>query len=569
MMPAGDDLPRGAGHRRAEFLLALVSTVLAIATLVALAIPSVVNARHGVNKFQDDAFYYVVPARHFVAQGRFTFDGRTPANGFHPLWMGVTVAMVAATGPGAAPETHIFALNLIENVMRALALAVCLALGWRAARPLRTGYFAIPILLLYPFFFIFEQGMETTLAVLLVILVIHAFLEDRLVRLGVLLAALFLCRLDTALFVGLPLALWCLARSPAPLSRRLSAIAPLVLALVAMTTLYKVTTGLTVPISGVIKSSFPSVTWHGSYFIEPFNVVALYGWGTFRHGINMVMTGGVLLAGMVLAATSLPRSPLRERTLVLGIVGVLLLANLLLFQKWEKSVDPRYYALPITIAGFVLGVCLDQACRRLAHAGGQPLQGVSWWRGAVAALPALVIVAMLGSHFAEAATRFGPALSAQEDRTRAIFKAVSAALPPDAVLAGTDVGALSFWTGRRVVNLDGLMNDLAYQGRLRDRELERYLHEQGVTHVASGLFDTEQTYTGRPPEPMYRTMLDPVATRGGDYRCHEFYVYAYRYDVYSDRICLARDDEVFRMVVDPPGQGTAAYVVWRLPPGDR
>lgn len=553
------------GHSRLANLVALVCAVLAMATFVALALHSVSAARHGVNKFQDDAFYYVLPAKHFVDDGRFTFDGRTPTNGFHPLWMGVTVAMVAATGTNAAPETHVFALNLIENLLRGLAVATCLVLGWRATGALRVGYLAIPIFLLYPAFIVFEQGMETTLAVLLYVLAIHAFLDDRLRTLGLLLAALFLCRLDTALFIGLPLAAWCCLRSPAPWSRRIWAIAPVLVSLVAATLLYKLATGLTVPISGAIKSSFPTVTWHGSYFVEPFNIVALYGWGTFRHGINMVMTLGVLLPGMLLVALCTRPAPLRARLLVVGLTGLLLLANLLLFQKWEKSVDPRYYALPMTAAAFMLGTGLAQALGRWAvvpRAGGT----VAGWRNGLALLPALIVALMLGSHLADALQRVGPALAVQEDRTRAIFEAVSAALPRDAVIAGTDVGALAFWTQRRVVNLDGLMNDVAYQGRLRDRELAAYLREQGVTHVASGLFDAEQTYTGRPPEPMYRSMLDPVATRGGDYDCHPFYVYSYVYGVYSDRLCLRKRDEAFRRVVDPPGQGTASYVVWRLPP---
>ena len=41
----------------------------------------------------DDFFYYLIPAQKFVATGRFTFDGITLTNGFHPLWMLTTVLM--------------------------------------------------------------------------------------------------------------------------------------------------------------------------------------------------------------------------------------------------------------------------------------------------------------------------------------------------------------------------------------------------------------------------------------------------------------------------------------------
>lgn len=39
--------------------------------------------------FGDDAFYYLVPAVRFWETGSFTFDGVTPTNGFHPLWLAV------------------------------------------------------------------------------------------------------------------------------------------------------------------------------------------------------------------------------------------------------------------------------------------------------------------------------------------------------------------------------------------------------------------------------------------------------------------------------------------------
>jgi len=549
------------GLGKVDALLFWIAAALAVAVHGLLAVPSVAGARHGVNKFQDDAFYYLVPAKSFVREGRFTFDGRTATNGFHPLWMGATVALVAATGADAAPETHVFALNLLENVLRGAVLLACLVLGWRAGQPLRSGYLAIAVFLLYPYYVVFEQGMETTLAVLLYVLALHCVLRDWPVRLGLCLAALFLCRLDTAIFVGLPVAAWMCARGAGPLRRRMWAAIPLVAA-VAVTSLANLaSTGQTVPISGAIKSSFPAITWHGSYFVEPFNVVALYGWGTFRHGINLVLTGAILVAGLALATIGLS-PPLRERTWVVGATGILLLANLLLFQQWEKSVDPRYYALPMTAAAFVFGAGLAGACGRVARrlgAGGYRMAALL-----PAALPGVVVAAMLASNLVEAAARFGPAMAMREDGTTRLYRELAAALPRDAVVAGTDVGALAFWTQRRTVNLDGVMNDFAYQARIRDRQLAAYLHEQGVTHVASGLLDAVQTYTGRPTEPMYEHMIDSVATRGGTYACHDFFVYSYVYRAYSDRICLRPADEVFRRALGPTGVGTVAFVVWKL-----
>ena len=157
----------------------------------------------------------------------------------------------------------------------------------------------------------------------------------------------------------------------------------------------------------------------------------------------------------------------------------------------------------------------------------------------------------------------------RSDPVQALFKDLDAVLPRDAVLAGTDVGAPSFWTGRKVINLDGVMNDYAYQEWVRDRRLAEYLRRNGATHVATALWDSEQTYTARPTEPMYRHQVDPDATHARPYRCHNFYVHSYVFRTDSDAICLDARSEVFRRPVGRIGIGEAAYVVYALPPETR
>ena len=153
-----------------------------------------------------------------------------------------------------------------------------------------------------------------------------------------------------------------------------------------------------------------------------------------------------------------------------------------------------------------------------------------------------------------------------KDATQEVYLDLARVLPKGAVIAGTDVGALAFWTGRRVINLDGVMNDFAFQEVLRDRKLARYLRREGVTHIGTALWDADQTYTARPTEPMYRHQIDPDATHGRPYDCHWFYVHSYVYRVDSDRICLASSKEVFRRAMGPMGIGEVSYVVYALPP---
>lgn len=550
MMPQAS---RGSAANPADRALIAALCVAALAAYLLVAIPSVVNARTGANQFQDDAFYYLVPAKHFLETGRFTFDGWTPTYGFHPLWMAVTLATTAIVGPAAPPEELVFGLNLVEKAIQGIAVALCLA--WfvreRETDAFATGYLGIALLLLCPYFIVFHQGMETTLAVLLLAAAIRALRGDRLFLLGVVLALLFLCRLDSGFFVGLPLAAYA-AWSRRGVPRRAWALAPLVVAMAAMPLAYLAATGRPVPISGAIKSSFPAVTWHGSYFVEPFNVAAMYGWRTLLRGLNVwqcILLVAFGMAGVALAAVD--RRAKRD-VAAIAFVSLSLVANLLLFQKWEKSVDPRYFALPMAAAAFVFIAGVNGAAHRVRRPG------------FVARLPLAAIVVALALEAAVLASRFDASMNARDD-TKEVYLDLAKKLPRDAVVAGTDVGALAFWTGRRTINLDGVMNDFEYQKVLRDGKLAEYLKLEGVTHVGIALWDAEQTYTGRPTEPMYRHQVDPDATHGRPYECHWFYVHSYVYRVDSDRICLPASGEVFRRSMGPMGIGQAAYVVYALP----
>lgn len=550
MMPQAS---RGSAASLVDRMLIAALCLAALTAYLLVAIPSVVNARTGANQFQDDAFYYLVPAKHFLEMGRFTFDGVTTTYGFHPLWMAVTLATTAIVGPGAPPEQLVFALNLVEKAIQGVAVALCIA--WfvreRETDAFAAGYLGIALLLLCPWFIVFHQGMETTLAVLLFIAAIRALRSDRLVLLGIVLALLFLCRLDSGIFVGLPLAAYA-AWSRREIPGRAWALAPLVVAMVAMPLAYLAATGRPVPISGAIKSSFPAVSWHGSYFVEPFNVAAMYGWRTLLRGLNVwqcLLLVAFGLAGVAVAAVD--RRAKRD-VAAIAFVSLSLVANLLLFQKWEKSVDPRYFALPMAAAAFVFVAGVNGAAHRVRRPR------------FVACLPLAAVVVALAQEAAVLAWRFDASMHARDD-TKEVYLDLAKVLPRDAVVAGTDVGALAFWTGRRTINLDGVMNDFEYQKVLRDGKLAEYLKREGVTHVGIALWDAEQTYTGRPTEPVYRHQVDPDATHGRPYDCHWFYAHSYVYRVDSDRICLPAPGEVFRRSMGPMGIGQAAYVVYALP----
>jgi hypothetical protein len=412
--------------------------------------------------------------------------------------------------------------------------------------------------------------METTLATLLFVLVIHASIAGRPRRLGVLLALLFLTRLDTAVFVAAPIVIGHFLIDRAP--KRTLAMALPVGIIFALYTGYNLwRTGHAVPISGAIKSSFPLITWHGAYLIEPLNVAAMYGIGTLLTA-NILLVALLLVFGFALFAIGrnteadddVRKRPAsvdaaealraRAKLLLIGIIAGLLFANLLLFQQWEKTLDPRYLALPLTASAFFFSAALGRALQRTRPP----------YRERVRLVATGVAVVLLAAETIAFAARFEHDYAQTTDPVMMLFRDVRAAIPENAVVVGTDVGALAFWTQRRVINLDGVINNYDYQTYLRDRRLADYLREQRVDHVATALTDQEPIYTERPVEPMYRHAIDAPATHGTDYSAHDYYVYSYVHHVYSDAIQLTPQQEVFRRRLGRAGDAEVVYVVYRI-----
>ncbi len=545
--------------QRVDGVRAVFAALAAGAVVLALvrAWSVIAIARAGGNQFQDDAFYYLVIARNLVAHGRLAFDGVHVTNGFHPLWFEIVTVVQTMLGADAAPARVVLAVTWIEQVLyvAAVALAAACALrGLRRGDAAATGFLLVAWLLASPLAWVFRQGMETTLAVLLLVALLRATTARHGFGQGLMLALLCLSRLDTAVFVALPwIALGCARETAWPARWRLAG--PVILVVAADTAFNLALTGHAVPISGSLKSTFPWPRWQPGFFAEPLIIARSAGALTLVTSWNLVLLAALVVAASMLIAF---RRAARggdggERDVAPAALGpawtaaLLLTLNLVLFQRWDKSIDPRYFALPATLAVFTLGVAVAPWLARRAVAG-------------VAALLLALVVTWSGQD----AWRLARSPRAADPLT-ALMRDIDAALPANAVVAGTDTGALGFWTRRRVVNLDGVVNDWAYQDALRDGRLAAWLAGEGVTHVASGLWDRAPAYTGRAVEPMYRHGVDPVAQAGGAYGAHRFFVHSYRYGVDSDAIELRADHEVFRRDLGADGWNRTAFVIWRWP----
>jgi hypothetical protein len=83
---------------------------------------------------------------------------------------------------------------------------------------------------------------------------------------------------------------------------------------------------------------------------------------------------------------------------------------------------------------------------------------------------------------------------------------VTAHLPEDAVIGSWNAGTISYLSGRRVVNLDGLVNSWGYYQSER-YDLCRYWQTAGVTHLVD-MFNQKQAPSLIPLFPAYQRCSD-------------------------------------------------------------
>ena len=523
----------------------LLVSALAAAVIIRLRL-----ATHGRDLFADDAYYYLVIARNLAMTGRATFDGVTATNGFHPLLLALeTIAMKLGLAH-AEPRTGYL-------VVLALACALFTFTMWAAVRWARgrAGLaFVVSVtagLLMLPRFgSIYLNGMESILQLPLLALVLAGVWkrDERLAGLAA--AGMVLARLDSLLYTILPIGLVHLALTRGGDTPRRAAwlLAPPLAAAGAWAAFNLAGFGHAVPISGAIKSAFPMVQ---------LRLENLLGNCQERLGLRLGVVGAV--AGLLaLSRPGLASADLMRVGRAAGVAALAQAASLVLFQAWSKPTPSWYLATLLPMGVFA------------AAAGAWNVLGDRRW---LARTPALAAGAMLvvnllwagglaGRLADEGATYPGP--YGEPDQATQLTRYAEFTFD-ELVWAGTDCGKFAYWSGRPFVNLDGLVNDFAFQRALADRRLGHYLAERGVDRLVFG------AWSARPAamdaiEPMYRHRVAPGLVEG-EYETAEFYLYSYVHRAWSDTLRLSREREIWRSkpAMDGPWESRLVVFDTRVP----
>ena len=455
------------------------------------------------NTLSDDAFYYFQVARNAAAGRGVTFDGEHPTNGFHPLWMGMSIAVYALTPnqPTLPIHTLLFVSTLFD-----LAAAFLIFLTVSRFSGNRLLCWGAPLLYaLNPYLIQASlSGLETSLALFLFLLLIAVLLHLPARPAGkstggwltgLVGGLLTLARLDYGIFFLAALAYlaWQERRlAPVLTASGIAAVLLLPWLLWSMGNF-----GTPVPIS----ASAHTLVSRELFFSQPRTVAETIHWSvrqgweavrlTFRQtGAGLLAAAGAFAIGGAMVYLRLKNAPLAQVSfraplvllmLFLAAFGVLVFIHGVI--RWAPR--PWYFLefAPLAIVGTAL--LLENFSR------------IRPWtnRTILSLLGFLIAISYAGSAAAlwEGKTRHRGHTNQLDLLAAAMF--IRDHLPPEVRITSFNSGIIGYFSGRSVVHAAGLANASAFEA-MRKHALWSYFIENRITHIAD--YESALTYRYQP-----------------------------------------------------------------------
>ena len=484
-----------------------------VAGSVGVLVLAVLPMRLAISHFvAEDMFYYLTVARN-VADGHIvSLDGRSPTNGFHPLWMIICVGIETVFRDQPDVAYHV-------------AIVFCalffVATGWLLYGIIRRTAGETPALIVGALFLfnyrmatIGLSGLETALYGFSIVILLGWLtrrgveglrsLRDAVV-LGLLLAFTYWSRLDAILlgaFVCLGVLLFTSGR---PFVMRF-----VLVSVAGVTSLIATLPWFVFSIRSVgallPRSGFAIQSWVGHYanpsmsfganvihivhakaegMTEPLNDIGnvLAVWPLIPFFNSKFRYVGVLvcLAALVAVAVLLFRARRAPGLLPFRWIPFYALAHTSYYVVIVRP-EIRYLYPVFILMSFYLAVALQWLIAR-AREPARATSNLSYV--AIAMLCCGVVAGATAFQYGYGAGRYNSAHLGFYDGLATWIKSHT---EKDAIVGGFNCGIVSYYSDRRVVNLDGVMNDAAIWA-IRSRTLEHYIDSQGIEYLAD--IDTE------------------------------------------------------------------------------
>lgn len=436
----------------------------------------------------DDTFYYYKIAANISALHRITYDGEGLSNGYHPLWLALITPFYTSANAGSdfvsRVEWIMLALHLMIVVVLYLTL-LRLRLGWWRAT-LVTAIFAVHS----TFIDMQMSGLETSLNSLVLLLLFNAFLTvflqpaialRRYVFFGAMAGAAFLARTDNAIALLLLFTVlaWQSRRQYRQHWPRI-VLAGCVSLLVASPWLLwnQQHFGSMIQSSGRIETILwgePKFSAAATAFAVLLTPLRLHDHLQDFSRLFISPQGNPFVPAALLIAVFAvlwwqwlrPRNVNASlRALAWFSMAVLLVFT---FHAGIRSFVRTWYHIPVglllllTLAGFAAWTDSLRSSRWAMVSSGVLviwLASVLWWYS-----PAKL-----------------PGVATERSPHFVVRDWIAANTPPDAVFGSMNSGILSYLLPRKVINLDGVVDQRSMQAHWQKRQ-PAYIKERGIRYL--------------------------------------------------------------------------------------
>jgi len=419
--------------------------------------------------FYDDGFYYLKIADNLYTRGISSFDGIHSTNGYHPLWLFVSIILRSLSNIENFAMLTVILQTLIFSFTGFLLykLSFVLHADRSCSDPLPMSFLLVPsvIVMANPLLIlIVVNGLETSLSLFLLIgfflsvftiyysketsLIKHKSYHSHnkvLISLGFITSiGAVLTRLDYVIPVLFSLGALTIVRSIKSrktdrvfLSMTISTISVIILYMLINKLLFDTFT----PVSGFVKQeglfyALFNLEWHGVA-----GAIASVFWPNvyfFWLGSFKFILIGITLSCIALVSAYLYTGPI-------SFLWSIYLIILVIRKMLKKSLLKAY--------GRIINVSL------------------------------IVMVISGGLAFNSVLDTFRPKHEWRYDRFAAA-QWISDNLPPDTRLGTWWAGTLGYMAKQPVVNLDGLVNDIRFANILKQCELAKYLIAERIFYIA-------------------------------------------------------------------------------------
>lgn len=487
---------RSLFSRPVIFLILLLIVAAAIRTTIALC-----DVRMLVSKvLSDDSFYYFQIARNAAAGKGITFDGAVPANGFHPLWLMLLIPLNLIFGASLTGPIH--AALVLEGLLDVGAGALIFLLVSRLTDNRAAGVLGAGVYLLNPsVIFHAVNGLETGLTLFLFAFYFWFYLtiilEDRLTSGNIVLLGLFsgifmLARTDNIILVTIVYIHLLFFRKAIKRPGVIAASGAVCAAVIAPWVIWNLSTfGTIQQSSGGAYSIITRGNLHASgvtnfqiFLTSLSNTIRLFLWtipsDVFAWGGLMGILVGLMIG---VAQRDDERARRTWKAVRLACVPLVAFVALALVHSLIRGTLKSWYFIPAaTVASIFAGVLCG------------PYDFAAFFRtGRGRAAAAFLAVVVLGGYLLNGATGWKKGMYPWQIEQVMAADWAKKNLDDSVWIGSFNAGIVGYLSQRKVVNLDGLVNNSVVP-YLKQRRLWDYIRKRNISYLIDSDYSILKDY---------------------------------------------------------------------------